>query len=236
MAASSACTVPRGVSKALRQRANGSRIGACDVPKRTNVSTSLGMAFARARVGAPVSDGASPRIDVRGDQRAHRAARAIAVRDRRCRARAVAVGLREAGLVDVALEGGSLAVVRAAGVGGGAHGGLRELALDARARGAEHGPFEEETALELLGEAHDEVRREGLPDLGRGLGGDLLARETAVEADDDRRERRRNHGMTVRHSLRVAEDEDPAMLLVRHHDRLDGAEHWAGAGVHSGSV
>src|SRR5438445_172906 len=39
-APTSASMAPNGVSNALRQRANGSRMGACEVPSRTNVSTS----------------------------------------------------------------------------------------------------------------------------------------------------------------------------------------------------
>ena len=88
--ASSASTAPSGVSKALRQRANGSRIGACEVPKRTNVSASAGSRRRARAVRAPVPDGAAPRIDVRRHERDHRP---VAVRRRR---RRVAVGLREA--------------------------------------------------------------------------------------------------------------------------------------------
>ena len=94
-------------ANALRQRANGSRMGACEVPKRTNVSASAGSAAASDAVRVPVADGAAPRVDVRRDEPDHRAAPF---------ARGGAVGHRQARLVDVPPQLRPVAVVRAAGV------------------------------------------------------------------------------------------------------------------------
>ena len=123
-------------------------------------------------------------------------------------------------------------MVGAARVRGGPRAGLGELALDAGARRAKERALEEQAYRQLVGEAHHHVDRDARADLPRGLERDLFAGQPTREANDDRCERRRNDGMGVGDSLRVAQDQDTTVLPVRHDDRLDGAQHGAGAWVH----
>src|ERR1019366_4912701 len=204
-------------------------------------------------VRVAVPHGPAPRIDVRRDEAAHRArglavaavapvaaagaasaagsVRALALAAPLTRPAfgtaalaGVAVGLREARVVDVPLEGAALSVVRAARVRGGPGRRVCELFLDAGAGRSVHGPLEEQALLELGREADDDVYGNHRPDLGRGLDGDLFAGLAAGEPDHHRRERGLDDGVGVGHPLRVRKDEHAAMLLVWYDDRLDGTQ------------
>ncbi len=95
-------------------------------------------------------------------------------------------------------------MIGAAGVRGRTHGRLGKLALDAPTSLAKGATLEEQTAFELLGQADDYVDRQLAADLRGGLAGYVGARVLAREARHDGHEYRRDDGVRLGDTLRVA--------------------------------
>ena len=220
MLARSASTAPSGVANALRQSANGSRIGACEVPSRTKVSADS----AAAQNGARRTRDRSRRRPATGRCAARRARPSPPPRRRGRASRSPGPGSVS---VDVPAELGPVPVVGTTRVGRRPHGRLRELLLHAGSSRAEGRALEEQRAFELLRHAHDNLHRHLRADLRRRLARDVLARPPPREARHDGHEHRRDRRIRVGHPLRVPQHQDSTVLPVGHDDRLDRAQRGA---------
>ena len=227
MPARSASAFPSGVAKALRHRANGCRIGACDVPKRTKVSASAGSAASSARYACPYptaprqgsmwgATSPSMRPPDEGEAREGRSTLGPAL-SRQPRSMYCARACRSPWYAPPACAAGRT-VARANSASTRAR-ASRKVAPSRKRRRSSSSASRTTTST---GTSTPRSLRDG--------GRDFVAGEPSHEARDDRHQRRRDDRMALGDALGVTQEEHAPVLPVGDDDRFDGAKGRSGVG------